>query len=248
MEKIHIVDAKELIETPIPIGVGFTANCYKTKDDRIIKLYRKHFSDAIEVLSRKSFTEDIERLSEIKTESFITPEVLVVDNDEIRGYICKRVHGVQVKHLSSNTKVTEILSNMSILLQDIKTVSNARVCLYDITGRNVMFDGQIRVIDLDRSEFDLENRKSNLQDVNTSAVVWTVVKAMFGIKSTKDGLYRNVDINYYRDHTDLDTEALRRLLEELKDVCKKDEPTLRDIRRKVLSKKIDDKKSEYTLM
>lgn len=235
MEIIRTDNVKNLISYPLPIGVGTTAKCYRSKDGDVIKVYRDN-SDARFLLKTDNFEEKLAMMKDISNETFIGPRKLLYVDNKLAGYIYDYVRANDLERISKSTRLSSVFGHFDIVLDNLKRISNQNFILRDVHGRNILFNGNYHVIDLDRGVFeDYDPRTIYMK--NSREVFATVIDQIYGLKPWHEGSYAYVNINKYKYDDDVDINLVHDLCEDLRNACDDEDPTIRKIRRITLDRK-----------
>lgn len=236
MDKIYVNSIKELIKYPIPIGVGTTARCYMAKDGNVIKKYKNNY-DSIKLLNQPNFIENLEGINSISNEYIIGPKKLLYIDNKMSGYIYEYVKSNDICKINSSTKLSTLFKNFEIVLDNIKRISDENFLLQDIHGKNILFYKDIYYfIDLDRGYFTSAFDKDELYILNSRSVLNTVIDSIYKLKPWQDADYIGVDVNSYLYSKYIDIEVIKKLCDDYKNYCKEDDPTLKTIKKKTLSR------------
>lgn len=237
MDKIHINSITDLVRLPIPIGRGFYAECYMCKDGSVFKKFKNNWR-AEKLLSSDRFEEVLSVLCSASSSSYIGPKKLVYKDEKLVGYIYEYVRGKELKEISSSTKVEDLFNGIDPLFEDIKRFTEVGIELYDTNYRNILLDnGSYHIIDLDRSTFSTITDSDDLESQNKQTVLRSIIDRVYDLTPVEEPEFCFVNVNRYLYHDNISGEVLRELVEEYKEVCKKEHPTIRDVKRKTLQNK-----------
>ena len=155
MQKIQIDSMYDIIKSPIPIGSGFCAHCYRCKDGNVFKKFKNN-EEGQKIVNRKDLEVLMEALYKSSNRSIIGPKTLVYQDKKFVGYIYEYINGIEVASVSRFARIDTLFKNIGILFEDIKSLTDNRVDLYDIHGKNILLDGSFHVIDMDKSNMAKE--------------------------------------------------------------------------------------------
>ena len=234
MERVYTDSIKKMLKFPLPIGIGTTARCYIGKDGNVIKLYKDN-SDTRFLLKTDNYEEKLVEISKVSNDTFIGPKKLLYIDDKLAGYIYEYIKGNELEHIKRSTKLSQVFNNFEIVLNNIKKISDSNFILRDVHGKNILFNGEYHVIDLDRGVFEDYDPRT-IYNKNTSEVFITLIDQIYGLKPWQDARYSRIDINKYK-YNDVDMNLINDLCSALKEACEDDNPTIRKIRRMTLDKK-----------
>lgn len=118
--------------------IGQECKVFKYNDD-VIKIFKKDYK--LEHISRKT----IEYLKQIKTKRILMPTGAIKDaDDNLIGYKMKYVHG---NKSIDEDYVENLFNELTIIKDDIETLSDKGVRLLDINKNNTIYNGGLYMID-----------------------------------------------------------------------------------------------------
>lgn len=150
-----VVDAKKYIFRSKYIGAGFTAKCFLLKDGRLLKLYHKDsYNKYVLFKQHENMIDFLNSLSKISNDSFIGPNgVLLNESKEVIGYFMDYKKAKTLKRINSNTYIQSIITSIPKLEEDTMKISEERYRIFDMHLRNILFDNQFYIIDLDGGNY-----------------------------------------------------------------------------------------------
>ncbi len=154
MKKIYVDDYHELCKSKRPIGYGETANCFMGTDGDVVKIFYKNFMQEI---NRKydRFMNKFEVLSTLADERIITPEKLIMSNEQIIGYKYRYIKAKDFEDVSMLTRIETLFEDYETVLQELKLLSDAGIQSFDMHGRNILYeDNKYYFIDFDKCIID----------------------------------------------------------------------------------------------
>lgn len=234
MERVYTDSIKKMLKFPLPIGIGTTARCYIGKDGNVIKLYKDN-SDTRFLLKTDNYEEKLVEIGKVSNDTFIGPKKLLYVDNKLAGYIYEYIKGHELAHMRKSARLSQIFGSFEIVLDNIKKISDSHFILRDVHGKNILFNGDYHVIDLDRGVFEDYDPKT-IYNRNTSEVFITLIDQIYGLKPWHDATYSRVNINKYK-YDDVDMNLVNDLCNALKDACEDDNPTIHKIRRLTLDRK-----------
>lgn len=221
---------------------GTTAFVYKKNDDEVLKVYRntwrkRRLFDTGDMLSI------LNRLSDIKLDSFVTPNDIYVDFDlNLLGYSMDRVKGTRLDRINSLMDMKTILEYAKKLEEDNKILSDYKFKLLDLHESNMFLteDGY-KVFDLDCGYFETEETKDRIYYYNNKLLKQCIIKGLFGICSCNNIFIKEEDIRnaYYND-------SISEAIEAINDSLNVDELTAYDV--KILSRRFVEINNSYNVM
>ena len=86
MDIIETNNYKELLRNSTYIGRGTTAYCFLLKNGMVLKLFKKSYM-INSLFSEQKIKERLEDIHDIQNDSFIGPDILVMNKDKVIGYL-----------------------------------------------------------------------------------------------------------------------------------------------------------------
>lgn len=196
------------------IGFGRTAICFFMKNGKVIKLFIETYNKKDLFAYVKNPIEHFSKISEIKNDTYIAPDELLVKDGEVVGYLYDYVYGKTLK--SYNYKLQPLINSYDKLMDDTYKISEQGFDLFDVHDKNILFDKNFRIIDLDQGEFsELDSNKlflSNMKDINK-----TIIYNLFNVSIKDELFFRDYDENkLYNDALYNNVYEMKELLNDLK--------------------------------
>lgn len=232
MDKIEVTNKKEYLKKSKIIGIGSTAICYLDNDGIVNKFYYDMPG------KDDNFQKKFNKLYQYGNETFITPQKLLVDeNNNLLGYTYPYVEGKTLSFTSPFVKLEEFLDHYEEFLDDCTQFSDSGYVPSDLHGGNIIYkDGKCKIIDLDRGAFysDLDY-----------CYRMTARKFATGYLNKIFRAKLNETINFYNHYlqedyqnTDwTDVYSVANLFDFICQCSKKDNPSIHDVRVKHLAYK-----------
>ena len=204
MIKTEIESLKPYILKSRIIGMGLSAVCFKTRDNKVIKIFmdtantRDLFNRYPDMLSH------IEELSLLKDDTFVSPEEVLIKEGKVVGYICPYIDAKVLKHLNRKENLNNLLKNYEKLKENVEKLSEKGYLIRDLHPKNILFDGDnFYIIDLDRyyKEEAYNTYSKNMYSVND-----TIIRSVFNVDSEYIMNFLNQDLqeiylaSLYNDH------------------------------------------------
>lgn len=164
----------------IPIGIGTTAICFLMPNGKVLKLYRNTYLKR-ELFYYNDMKQHLNFLNSISNDSYIGPEELLMKNDEVIGYIYTYINALELKRLRNNIKLNDIVKGYEKLYSDTISISNNKFRLKDLHQKNILFNGNYYVIDLDKGKLD-ERDSNEVFDSNIADINNVIINAIFDLK------------------------------------------------------------------
>lgn len=185
------------------IAQGKTGNVFKC-NGYAIKVFNNYAEDIIDLETAKYLTG-------IRTNRIILPNKLLFYNNSFKGYSMKLVKKDPRQKKIINCPTDELIRNVEIIEEDIKTLSDKKVLLNGINPENTTFNGKLyltdpskyRILDIGSTE-ELEKLNNYqfyilltnliIKELNKSHISASTIQRMKELLSLKD------DSIYYSDY------------------------------------------------
>ncbi len=185
------------------IAQGKTGNVFKCNGSAI-KVFNNYAEDIIDLETAKYLTG-------IRTNRIILPNKLLFYNNGFTGYSMKLVKKDPRQKKIINCPTDELIRNVEIIEEDIKTLSDKKVLLNGINPENTTFNGKLyltdpskyRILDIESTE-ELEKLNNYqfyilltnliIKELNKSHISASTIQRMKELLSLKD------DSIYYSDY------------------------------------------------
>lgn len=200
----------------IPIGIGTTAICFLMPNGKVLKLYMNTYLKR-ELFYYHDMRKHLEFLNSISNDSYIGPEELLMKNNEVIGYIYTYINALELKRLRNNIKLNDVVKGYEKLYNDTLKISNNKFRLKDLHQKNILFNGNYYIIDLDKGFLDDRDNNeifnSNIIDINN-----IILNAIFDLKFFEHLSFYDDDLDellyssLYENHEDF-YELLQRLFD-----------------------------------
>lgn len=217
------------------VGVGTTAICFKMPNNKVLRLYLDTYRKNL-MFKHYNMYEKLNKLETIKNDSYIVPEELLIKDNEIIGYIYPYIHAKTLKRvINNNISINNLFNNYEKLISDTKKVSELDFIIHDLHSRNILFDGNYYIIDLDQGDFYKyqDNFKLNVYKIRD-----VIMDEIF--KNNVDYIleFNNIDIgNTYRKINWANIDEVKYFFNYLSKYINKDNIKVKDIRKKILINK-----------
>lgn len=246
VDYLVVDNVKNLCVNTRYIGRGTTANCYKTKDDRVLKVFRETYRKQ----SLFNFIGDMEshynKISMLNNDSYVGPQELVLSKlNKIVAYYMEYKNARTIKRFKLNIRVRDLIEPYKRLIIDTKKVSEARFRVSDLHNKNILYDGSFYMIDLDHGKFDDFHECSDILKYNMCDIVHVIIDAIFGASYDKDIYFVNSYLDdLYEELTRNNYELFEEFISKLEEVLNVENPTIGYLRRKrgrilTLQKRVD---------
>jgi hypothetical protein len=195
------------------IGMGTTAICFLTKDNKVLKLYYNSFNKNENILNQ------MELLNEISNDTLIGPEELLInDKGEIIGYLYDYINAKTLSSTKNSLVIGEIINMYDKLKNDIKVASDKKFILGDLHSKNILINSLFYIIDLDRGYIKDDYTKEEIFSLNMKKINKEIIYALFNVRYDKLISFYNIDIeNLY--HNISNPNSFLELLYTFKEKC-----------------------------
>lgn len=231
MEIVEIKNIRDYLIDSIFIGKGTTAYCFLRRDNNVVKVYRKN-SFTKELFSKVDMLQRLKDISDIQNDTYVGPETILVKDGNVVGYIFPYVPANTLKSLSTRTTLFDLYKNIDSLLSDTKDISDKGFRLYDVHEKNILFDGEYYVIDLDKGRF-LDDTKG-LYRYNMNSIRNTIVGQIFNVDPWEILKFHDDDLYYFdRQNNWMTEEGIYDYFSMLAEKSGIPNPSIKQLRRKI---------------
>ena len=215
------------------IARGTTATCYKTRDGRMLKLFRNTSRKIMLFRCTKDIDEHFSYLNSLNNASYIGPDELVKNcKDELVAYYMRYRNARTIKRFRRNVRIRDLIRPYNKLILDTKSVSEARFRLSDVHDENILYDGEFVIIDLDHGKIDEYHNSDEILQYNMCDIVHTIIDAMFGVNYFKDIYFDNYKLDeLYDELTKENYQLFEEFISMLEDELEVENPTIGYLRR-----------------
>ena len=179
MRVVEINNIRDYIKDSIFIGKGTTAYCYLRPNNDVVKIYRNN-SYTKELFSRVDMLQRLTDIDGIQNDTYVGPETILIKDGIVVGYVFPYVDAKTLHTVSLRTTLFDLFNNIDTLIDDTKDISDKGFRLYDVHNKNILFDGNYYVIDLDKGK--LVEDSSNIFKYNMSSIRSTILGQIFNSK------------------------------------------------------------------
>lgn len=201
------------------LSEGTQGKCFlDKKNNKVIKLFWSFFEGENSYINK----DEILRFSNLKNDTVIWPEEVIVVNGIVQGYVIDYVNVVDLFKVNPlNVDLDDFAKAILKAEEDIKFLTNNNVKMYDVT-RNTLFNGkQLYIIDTLEYDYGKTTFEKNREGLDLEIKYFLV-----------DGYFnwfveRNADLlDLYRRKENSGYEFLCAFREELRNYLKEDINTL----------------------
>lgn len=136
------------------VAGGSCSDIFELEPGKYFKRFTIDYRDLTDPINME-FYEVIKYLSEIKGMPFIVRgQDIYRSSTELFGYSMPIIKAKELQKISDEVLVDDIFEGFRILRTDIKTLADNHVKTEDVGGGNILFNGQMYLLDLDLSLVD----------------------------------------------------------------------------------------------
>lgn len=223
----------------IYIGKGSTALCFLMKNGKAIKLFKNNYEKEKLFNFFGDVVDHFLKISEIKNDTYIVPEEVLILNGNCVAYIYEYVNSKIIKKLPYNTNINLLMDKYDKLEEDTFEISEKRLELYDTHDKNVLFKNEYKIIDLDQCDYDYKDNdifKYNMLKINN-----TIIRGLFGVPPYKEIVFYNINLNeLYRKTIHSDYIKIKELFKELESFGISTKKDVRINKKKLIYTRIND--------
>lgn len=195
MKKTAIVNLYPYLKGSYPIGIGTTGICYLMKDKRVLKIFLNTCGTEYLFSKYENILDHFDQINTLKNDSYIVPEELLIKDKQCVAYIYDYIESRTLKYIKLNTKIDSLLYGYDKLYEDTKDISNKKFCLYDLHDKNILFNGNYKIIDLDKGTFENEMTEENIFKNNMNLINKIILYSLFRIKNDKIMDFYNIKLS-----------------------------------------------------
>ena len=231
MEIVRINSVYELLFGAKLIGYGTTAICFLLRDNTVLKLFiNTHHKRSL--FKFRDIVEHLSSLEKLNNETYVAPRKLVMIGDEVVAYIMDYRKAKTMKRISNSVRVNDLLMSYPKLLEDTRSVSLSHFRISDMHDKNILFNGDYHVIDLDNGSFIEDYKVDDLTRYNMQDILLTIVDGMFGVSWEKDIFFNRSDLDrIYHDTVYKNPEDFSEFVHALEEEIKVSNPSVLDLKR-----------------
>ena len=201
------------------IGGGSCSEVFEMEPGIYFKRFSEDYTDLSEDINME-FLETIRTISGIDYLPFIIrAKDIYRSYDELFGYSMDEVLGLELEDVSDDAFVSDMMMGFDGLRPGIRILSDNHVKTEDIGGDNILFNGDMYLLDLDLSLVDKRYVPDELYETTRRSVFRSVYNRIFGDRFTGD--VSDDDYNSY----------MRRLIERCSEEEGYEVKTIGDVKR-----------------
>ena len=205
------------------VAGGSCSDIYEMKSGLYFKKFCNDYCDLNDSINIE-FLETIRTISDIESLPFIVRAIDIYRNkNSLFGYSMDRVNACVLENVSDNVLIFDMLSGFENLKSGIRNLSDSFVKTEDIGGDNILFNGNMYLLDLDLSLVDKRYIPDELYQETRNSVFKSIFYKMTGLLHTEEVLnddyvgYMTNFVDFCSNYSDSDIKSIS----QLKTVCKK---------------------------
>jgi len=236
MDKIEVTNRNILKKHRIPVGFGQSACVFMGKENNVVKYFYDGYLESLK--HQGDYLGKLSKICNLSNEKIIGPKKLIFENNKFIGYSYEYIKGKQLDEISTFTKINDLFIDYSNACNEIKRLTDNYFDFFDLYARNIVFyNNKYYFIDLDKGNFDEDSSKEKLYLESRKKFFEEIVYSIYGLRHSDYPKYKNVDINSYLNGYNHDEAAIKKFLEEIKNACNEEKPTIRKVRKNTLASK-----------
>lgn len=211
---------------------GSCSSIYEFDDGTYFKEFNEDYRDLSDPINEE-FLETINCLSNIKGMPYIVRGKTIYRSQlELFGYSMPKVLATGLEDMDDGILIDTVLDSFGRLSKDIRVLSDNYVKTEDIGGDNILYNGNMYLLDLDLSLIDRRYIPDELYEKTCISVLCAIKRRLLGDSRRSDA----VDVGCYLDY-----------FQGIREVC--EEESGREIRTVGEFRKVYQKvKSNFTLI
>lgn len=188
-DKKIIFENDELFPHLPHLGDGAHSDVYKFrigKEIYALKVYNGLFEESLE---------NIENLSNIKIDSYISPIKLLYIKSNFNGYLMKLCRGGDLqKRRKIDITIDEFAQSSVKLFDDTKKLTELKYSIFDSYISNVMYDNGFKMIDMDEYPYQKDKKRSEIEFLNNRRLNQMLVDVFINSTGLASIFFENVEL------------------------------------------------------
>lgn len=195
---IKYVSSLDDIKLLEKINGGSCSGIYEFEDDKLFKLFDEDYRDLSDSINVE-FYDVVKYLSEFNGMPHIVRGKDIYRSDDLLfGYSMDRLDAVNFRSLDDGVLVDSIFRGFKSLRDDVRVLADSFVKTEDIGGDNIMFNGDMYLLDLDLSLVDTRYVPDELYERCMMSLLCAVRNKVIG-DSRFDDVVKNDEYFSYLD-------------------------------------------------
>lgn len=199
------------------VAGGSCSDIYEMKSGLYFKKFCDDYCDLSDSINVE-FLETIKTISDIESLPFIVRAIDIYKNNEkLFGYSMNKVEASVLEKVSDNVLIFDMLSAFDGLKIGIRNLSDSFVKTEDIGGDNILFNGNMYLLDLDLSLVDRRYVPDELYQQTRNSVFRSVFYRMTGLRYVDDVInddyleYMKSFVDFCSNYSDFDVKSIGQL-------------------------------------
>lgn len=239
MKSIEVSKLDLFMSSFYPIGFGSSARLYLTHNLDVLKIFKNNFEGQW-IKSNPDYIDKFCKISELANGSFIGPEQLIYSGGKFVGYTYHFVNAPTLSKLDKGITLSGLFANYDKLAINTRLISNEHFLLSDMHSKNILFDGNFYIIDLDHCDFVTKYDSESIYRLNMDKLFRAIIKQIYGIRSVDSVVFDDKELNeLYRSINKGNIEEVRLFLSKVKKMSMIENPTVRDVKKYVKAQGVD---------
>ena len=216
MKKTAITSIYPYIKNTKIIGKGKTSICFLMSDNRVLKLFLNTYYKKRLFKSNDNIINHFEKINSLKNDSYIVSEELLIKDKELIGYIYPYINGKTLHSIDKKTNIELLINSYDKLKEDTVLISNKKFVLNDMHDRNILFNYNYYIIDLDFGFFKDNDDSNKILNYNMYKINNTIIHSLFN--KYQDTIIEFIDNdlnNLYKESIISNYNSIKLLLSEL---------------------------------
>ena len=149
------------------IGKGQNATCYLV-NSRVLKEYNKPSNNKI-------FNNNILKLSTFSNNTFIFPDEVVFENDNLLKYYMEYIDGEKIYNINKLTKIDNYINAIKIVEYDTSSISIQKIMIRDCGLNNTLYTGDNKIYFVDTDFYITNCNKKDIFSRNLFNVSYSLL-------------------------------------------------------------------------
>lgn len=183
----YIDDISDL-NLSVQVNKGSCSEIYEYEPNILFKRFNEEYQDLTESINQE-FYDTISYLSQIRgLNRIVTPIDIYRSKEQLFGYTMKKINAKSLEKVSEQESIQTIIQSFKELLKEIKILSNNYVRTEDIGGDNILYNGELYLLDLDLSLINKNYDPEYLYSKTSYNVFFAMHNFITGKISSEDNL------------------------------------------------------------
>ena len=209
------------------INGGNCSGIFEFGDDRLFKLFDEDYRDLSDPINVE-FYDVIRYLSSLEgMPHIVRGKDIYRSRDELFGYSMDKLVAENFRNISSAVEVDRVFSGFKVLSDDVRSLADSFVKTEDIGGDNILYNGNMYLLDLDLSLVDKRYIPDELYENTRRSVFRSLFKRVTGsnftdiVKYDEYGHYIEKIVDNCSNYVDSDIKTIAQFKEAYQKTYKK---------------------------